>query len=426
MTTSDHYPDLLDGLEIALCEYGPDLRAFRWNRTFLSFFPEHSGEIYQGEHYSDNLRRFYRLRLEDEELDHIERQVAEGVERHLRQTAAFNFTHHGRSLRAFSQPTANGGRIRIWREVEARQAASQGIPAFDILEHIAGGACVLGEDGRIIAANNELRKLYDIDPAAVIIGMTIDELVCTCWRHEPERVAEVRAFVRNAMRYDEAPFELELPGDRWRRIVTKHSTSEHTYLLHTDLTSSRRQQRDLESARTELSAKNAELESLATRDPLTGLLNRRAFTRELAQVDDYSGLLAIDIDHFKGVNDRHGHLAGDRCLKAVAEAVRTVADASGGVAARMGGEEFMILLRNTRGGLARIVAENLRGTVERIDGDAPLTVSIGVAIGSASPDRLSAAADEALYAAKRAGRNRVALMDCGHESARPKRAMRES
>ena len=219
--------------------------------------------------------------------------------------------------------------------------------------------------------------------------------------------------MRNAMRYDEAPFEVELPGDRWRRIVTKHSTGDHTYLLHTDHTALRRQQRDLESARSELSAKNAELETLATRDPLTSLLNRRAFTREFARIDDGSALLAIDIDHFKAVNDRHGHLVGDRCLKAVAEAVRSVADAAGGVAARMGGEEFMILLRTTRGGLARIVAENLRGTVERIEGEAPLTVSIGVGIGSANPDHLSAAADEALYAAKRAGRNRVALLDCG-------------
>lgn len=412
MTTSDHYRDLLDGLDIALCEYGPDLRAVRWNRTFLSFFPEHAGQIYPGEHYADNLRRFYRLRLEGEELDHIERQIAEGVERHLRQTAPFNFTHRARLLRAFSQPTAEGGRTRIWREIEPRQAERSGIPAFDLLEHIAGGACVLGADGRIIAANNELRKLYDIDPAEVIVGKTVDEIVSACWGQADARMAEVRAFVRNAMRYDEAPFEVELPGDRWRRIVTKHSTGDHTYLLHTDHTALRRQQRDLESARSELSAKNAELETLATRDPLTSLLNRRAFTRELARIDDGSALLAIDIDHFKAVNDRHGHLAGDRCLKAVAEAVRSVADAAGGVAARMGGEEFMILLRTTRGGLARIVAENLRGTVERIEGEAPLTVSIGVGIGSANPDHLAAAADEALYAAKRAGRNRVALLDC--------------
>lgn len=164
-----------------------------------------------------------------------------------------------------------------------------------------------------------------------------------------------------------------------------------------------------------------ELRRGATTDFLTGLYNRRYFceaaTRELAQYRRNGSALSLvtfDVDHFKQINDRHGHDAGDRALRALAEAcLRAVRGAD--VLARLGGEEFGLLLPATAAGGALAVAENLRRTVAALEvevGDARLsfTCSFGVAAAGAATadvDDLLKRADTALYAAKKAGRNCV-------------------
>jgi len=165
-----------------------------------------------------------------------------------------------------------------------------------------------------------------------------------------------------------------------------------------------------------------ELQSHANRDALTGLYNRRWFDGALAAVVDHQrarggrlSLLMVDIDRFKRVNDTHGHASGDRALCTVAEVLRTEIRASDH-AARLGGEEFAVLLPHTAGDEAAQIAERIRHAVRQqpiVDPDGaslpPVTVSIGVA--EAGPDetdrRLLARADAALYRAKRAGRDRV-------------------
>jgi diguanylate cyclase (GGDEF)-like protein len=165
------------------------------------------------------------------------------------------------------------------------------------------------------------------------------------------------------------------------------------------------------------------LQHLAHHDGLTELFNHRQ-TQELLQkecerVGRYAGgvsLLMIDIDHFKSVNDRYGHPAGDRVLRDVArllqEGVRTV-DTVG----RYGGEEFVAILPQTEMADARQLAERLRRAIEAHvvkvpAGEIRVTVSIGVAkypaVAIATPDDLVRAADQALYRAKEEGRNRVA------------------
>ncbi len=159
----------------------------------------------------------------------------------------------------------------------------------------------------------------------------------------------------------------------------------------------------------------------AMMDGLTGLLNRRAFLQSVGGTFSFCrrhgqdlSLLMLDADHFKQVNDRYGHLAGDRALRFIAEVIRRGLRESD-VAGRYGGEEFSIALPHTsREGAVR-VAERIRGLCSAspilIENDkVRLTVSIGVSSLDRSHDNLEAliaAADEALYAAKRAGRNRV-------------------
>jgi diguanylate cyclase (GGDEF)-like protein len=191
-----------------------------------------------------------------------------------------------------------------------------------------------------------------------------------------------------------------------------------------------RRQRELESLvaeRTrELAETNRALEELTIRDDLTGVANHRRFITaaelalRLAQREQQPvSLLMVDVDHFKDFNDRNGHLAGDACLRAVAQTLVECARRPGDVVARYGGEEFAVLLPDTTTSGAAAVAEGMRSAVDALAGSlapemaSPVTISIGVATAiparNVSPDALVHAADTALYRAKREGRNRVCV-----------------
>jgi diguanylate cyclase (GGDEF)-like protein len=159
-----------------------------------------------------------------------------------------------------------------------------------------------------------------------------------------------------------------------------------------------------------------ENERLATRDSLTGLANRRLFDeslqREVARAQRLAtpvSLLVFDVDHFKQVNDTYGHQTGDAVLCEVAEAL--VANTKNyDVAARYGGDEFVVLLPGCHRDDAMRVAERVRHGIARAVGEAPVTISAGVATvpdNASDAERLMAAADAALYEAKRTGRDRV-------------------
>ncbi|QYJ07554.1 GGDEF domain-containing protein [Qipengyuania flava] len=170
---------------------------------------------------------------------------------------------------------------------------------------------------------------------------------------------------------------------------------------------------------------NEQLTALSLEDPLTGLANRRHaetvfdahYALPSAPGQARAALLMLDLDRFKAFNDRFGHQTGDACLRAVAEAMRHTASRHGGLAARFGGEEFVILLRADDDAQALAIAEDLRVAIERIEiahdaagTTATCTTSIGVAVqDSADAPTLKAMlawADAALYRAKAEGRNR--------------------
>jgi len=160
-------------------------------------------------------------------------------------------------------------------------------------------------------------------------------------------------------------------------------------------------------------------EAAATTDVLTGLPNRRYFEEYVTllgagrRAEDTVGILMVDVDRFKLLNDRHGHAVGDVVLRAVARTIAaTVRDED--VPARFGGEEFIVLLRNPSRAVVFEVAERVRAAVEQLDlrdvGVERVTVSIGATVGGGGADGIAdlvETADRALYRAKRFGRNRV-------------------
>ncbi len=167
---------------------------------------------------------------------------------------------------------------------------------------------------------------------------------------------------------------------------------------------------------------HAELEQQARVDALTGLPNRRAFFEFARTIVKRQGIvgtplaaLMIDVDKFKGVNDSFGHDHGDMVLKRVADTIMTEAtsaEAPRWIVARLGGEEFVVLLDGLAPGAIARLAERICNQVHRSVGAGerldPVTVSIGVAFRQPAQgiDKLLKAADDAVYAAKRAGRDR--------------------
>lgn len=177
-----------------------------------------------------------------------------------------------------------------------------------------------------------------------------------------------------------------------------------------------------------LARSNRTLEQLSISDPLTGLYNRRYFDAVLERewrAAQRGGmplsLLYLDIDYFKLYNDTYGHNAGDRCLVLVAAVISSAVRRPYDVCARYGGEEFIALLPATDAARAGVIAEKIRDGIagmcivhEGSEAAGHITVSIGVAGGRtgnmSGPHSLVEAADEAMYTAKRDGRNRVCIM----------------
>ena len=170
----------------------------------------------------------------------------------------------------------------------------------------------------------------------------------------------------------------------------------------------------------ELEEANRMLAEMSRTDSLTGLLNRRAFLessegelRRAARARQECSVVMVDLDHFKAINDQHGHAEGDAILKAAASSLRSVLRDED-LVARWGGEEFILFLPNTDGAAALLVAEKARNTLAAIhpggdDARSSVTGSFGVATHreGRTLESTIAAADHALYCAKEAGRNRV-------------------
>lgn len=177
----------------------------------------------------------------------------------------------------------------------------------------------------------------------------------------------------------------------------------------------------LNDSRNKIKQQNDELKLLSMRDPLTGCLNRRAFFEifetEWSSASRYGyslGCVMVDVDHFKAVNDNHGHSVGDQVLQKIAQVLLSTARKSDTVC-RYGGEEFCVLLSHTDIENSKIVAEKFRQKIEEaVPANISITASFGVSVkelNAKNPQELIDQADKALYLAKDTGRNRVVRWD---------------
>lgn len=305
--------------------------------------------------------------------------------------------------------------------------------AFDAM---AEGVVVLDARARVLLANKAFRGLHR-DTAELRTGKSLSSLAWLAaglpadvtahpWtRAMSERTANAGHTLQVSL--DSEPRQLVIncapitdPGGGVRGcLATFNDVSE----LHRANEALREVLAALSASKDEVQRKNEELQLLATRDPLTGCLNRRSFREALdvmlrdAQASGSAlSCLMLDIDHFKAVNDTHGHAIGDRVIQEVAKKLQECARATD-LVCRYGGEEFCVVVPGMRLTGALAFAERVRDCIERecavgvreVEG---LRVTVSIGVDSLAGDvpgapTLLDRADQALYRAKRGGRNRV-------------------
>ncbi|MGM0569347.1 GGDEF domain-containing protein [Marinobacter sp.] len=308
------------------------------------------------------------------------------------------------------------------------------------------GLLSLQTDGVILWINSTLARWLEFEPGE-LIGAHIDELLSPAARmfyltsllpllQHQGHASEVYLRLRNrngidmpmlingdvnddkgAVRYDLSVMAIHKRHVFEEQLLSARQTAEQAVAEQEKAYAELEQVRQaLEAKQDELLALNRKLEHMATTDALTGLANRRVFERTLShQLAVLKrnrrpvSLVLIDVDHFKKINDTHGHQDGDRALKAVASALtENIREID--VAARVGGEEFVIIMPDTHQAEAAEAGERLRERVAALTGTpAPVTISVGVAeaIPGEEASDLFGRADRALFEAKTGGRNQL-------------------
>ncbi len=294
-----------------------------------------------------------------------------------------------------------------------------------VLENTPEAIVMTDPDGRVTWVNQAFERITgygfaDVKgwrPGEFLQGPDTDPDTVALMR---ERLAQEQGFTTEILNYrhDGAAY--------WLRISCQPEYDRHGDLLgftaiQSDITTERQIREDLEAEIEARQRLEDRLRHLASHDELTGLPNRRFFMdqgrAEIARSYRYRhplSVLLLDLDHFKQINDQHGHATGDAVLGAFAQRCRTLLRESDMVA-RIGGEEFAMLLPQTDADNGAVVAERLRrhladAPIETDSGAIPLTVSAGLATLPAEQvgiDTLLQQADERLYRAKEQGRNRV-------------------
>ena len=315
--------------------------------------------------------------------------------------------------------------ITTTKQIQHALAAQEQF-ARTTLDAIPENICVIDATGTILNINRAWRNFYDHNFAGAAqtgygLGMNYLAVCHTASGPGAQEAAAMEAGLQRVITGEEEFFELEYPCDSpaekrffVARVTRFHGDSGHVLISHENITSRKRAER--------------ELELMATTDSLTGLANRRQFMvqaeNERARTVRYGGqlsVLALDLDYFKTVNDSFGHQAGDLVLQQVArvcrESLREI-----DLVGRIGGEEFSVLLPQTSSQQAMNTAQRIRHTLAntQVTLEDSQTIRFTVSVGVATMghdvvdlDTLLDHADQALYAAKRAGRNRVCCYQPG-------------
>ena len=299
----------------------------------------------------------------------------------------------------------------------------------DAIESLPEGFALFDADDRLVVCNAQYRRLYPISAPMIVPGSTFEQIARygvergqyldavgneEAWL--AQRVADHQAAIQSVLQH--------LTDGRWVQADERRTPQGGIAGVRTDVTQLVRKEQ-------ELAAANAKLALLSTTDGVTGIGNRRRFDDRVATEWMRCGrhglpltVILIDIDHFKLYNDHYGHLAGDECLRRVAQLLQATIRRADEVAARYGGEEFVLLLPDVPLPEAMTVAQrcmdNLRDAAlahPRSPTAPIITFSMGIASvvprPEAGSDTLVQAADAALYRAKYGGRNRFEVFDPG-------------
>lgn len=352
-------------------------------------------------------------------LDREELQVdEEGNERWFTATKTPLYNSRGDALGLISVM-----RDITWKKESDRElVASRDQLAF-ILTEMSDGLALFDNEGRIIYCNAQYRSMFPITGTLRVPGAFLPDILrAAVDQGEQPYIPQggVERWIDTVMSgmHSGLDEEIHLFDGRWLHVRTKPLAGGNATVVVSDITLIKR-------AETELRGLTDELKLQAATDALTGLANRRAIDERLAvelartkRSGQPLSLVMIDIDHFKAFNDIYGHPAGDACLRDVAGALGRTDRRAGDFVGRYGGEEFCAILPDTDEDGAYFFAERLRKAVrdlqQRHEGSEKgvVTISLGIATYAADEtDRtdaqLIARADEALYVAKGAGRDRI-------------------
>lgn len=321
--------------------------------------------------------------------------------------------------------------------------------ASKVLDALRSHIAVLDAKGVIIGVNDAWRRFCECNGGVSPNFYVQDNYLALCERaagttHDSS-IAAVCEALRAILAGERQHFSLEYPChsptvDRWFILHITRCTGEgliRAVVAHEDITERKKAEmalavaeKDLVEAKLALERTNAELQSALSRaeraartDELTGISNRRHFFESALRLVEIArryqqplSLVLLDLDHFKAINDRHGHPVGDQALVHVCEILGRQLRAAD-VLARYGGEEFVVLLPKASLDDATRFAERARAAIQDspltvVDGHIALSVSAGVATMGPQADsleRLIQLADEALYEAKMGGRNQVRI-----------------
>lgn len=293
-----------------------------------------------------------------------------------------------------------------------------------VLKEMSDGLALFQHDGTLVFCNDQYRALFARTSDLRVPGANLADILREVYERgeqvdiDPDRVDEWIGMIMNSLKSG-SDEEVHLFDGRWLHVRTKPVSGDRATVVVSDIST-------IKSAEREMYKLTEQLKLLARTDGLTGLLNRRAFDELLGSELNRTertraplSLIMLDIDRFKAFNDHYGHPAGDACLQRVARTVQQQVRSPVDSVVRYGGEEICIVLPDTGEDGAYRLAERIRKSIRDLalehqgSEKGIVTVSLGIASYAEAETARSALelvsrADEALYQAKDAGRDRVA------------------
>lgn len=432
----------VEALPVGIEIFDEQDRLVLFNQQLSRMYPHMRYAGHLGRSFADILRHSVEQGMIPSALGREEAWIAERLSEHGSRTS--NLVQRladGRWINVYETRTPENYvvavRLDITNLIEQRQALEVAQDAAqqarqllqDAVESLPEGFALFDAEDRLVVCNAQYRRLYPLSAPMIVPGNTFEQIARYGVERGqyPDAIGDEEAWLARLIADHQAASQAalqRLPDDRWVQAYERRTPQGGIAGVRTDVT-------QLVHKEQELAAANAQLALLSATDGVTGIGNRRRFDERLdvewkrcGRQGLHLAVVLIDIDHFKLYNDHYGHLAGDECLRRVAQLLQATIRRADEVAARYGGEEFVLLLPDTPLPDAMTVAQRCMDALREAALPHPrsptaptITFSMGIASvvprPDAGSDTLVHAADAALYRAKHGGRNRCEIFDPG-------------